>query len=345
MGHDLMSPYILLRDQARTSSIAVPSSPSPSGGFPPFPKAQKVAKSPSAALNDFLSYTDRLLAQPSSASAPLLSPTSPTLRRHSSIEGPRPSNMKEAIDLAILRSNQISEDSSQSPNRFTIARGGHHVAVLTLLRPAYRLGESVIGTLDFVPPPPDQQPPSSSASPAPSPIPVYNVTVTLETTERIDPSLALRSSSSVQRATRKPHAGFSETVLFSRRTGFRLEVPSAATPSFETTGVRLAWRVRVEFSTGRLGRGSEKGLGISGAMDEGGEGGGGGGEGGAAVEDADADGLLEEVGRDERGRVLVAKERLLAESWEVAVPIKVFGVAGGGVDGGLGQGELAEFVI
>jgi hypothetical protein len=44
------------------------------------------------------------------------------------------------------------------------------------------------------------------------------------------------------------------------------------------------------------------------------------------------DDLLEEVGRDERGMVRIAKERLVAETFEVAVPIRVYGVAGTEVD-------------
>jgi hypothetical protein len=41
--------------------------------------------------------------------------------------------------------------------------------------------------------------------------------------------------------------------------------------------------------------------------------------------------LLEEIGRDERGANLLAKEKLMAETFEIAVPLRVYGAQG--VDG------------
>jgi hypothetical protein len=314
LGHDLMSPYILLSDKARSQSIAL------SGSNPQF----SLAKSPSerratsAFLDDFRSYTDQLLAQSKSESGALLSPTAEKpSRRRSSLEELSPNNMKEAIDMAILRSN-ISSGSSdqltQSSNRFTISRGGQLVAIITIVRPAYRLGETITGIIDFVPPTPETETATDQ-------IPSYGINVWLETTERVDPSLALRSSSSVQRATRKAHAHVSESVLFARKVSFRLEVPTTGTPTFETTGVQLDWRVRIEFVTARVRPKVARGLGIG--DDEVEE------EPAAALAEDD---LLEEVGRDERGMVRIAKERLVAETFEVAVPIRVYGVAGTEVD-------------
>lgn len=333
-----MSPYILLHDRARTTTVPTPDDLSLT--IPNFPTASSSTKQPktsSTALSDFLDYAEHLLAQPPSGAEPLLSPTSEVPRRRSSTDDPSPSNMKEAIDVAILRSNLSSNSSdhpSQSTNRFTIARAGQQVAVLSMLRPAYRLGETVTGVLDF-------SPPADSTS---SIIPTYSLSISLETTEHIDPSLALRSASSVQRATRKVYAHISETVLFARQTSFRLEIPTSATPTFETTGVYLTWRLRVEFVTAKstatiTQQNAARGLGISG-----------GGSDDSVSEDerlqqsndsiaADsANNLLEEVGRDERGVVLIAKERLVAETFEVAVPIRVYGVAGLGAENALGNG-------
>jgi hypothetical protein len=231
--------------------------------------------------------------------------------------------MKEAIDMAILSSN-ISSGSSdqltQSSNRFTISRGGQLVAIITIVRPAYRLGETITGIIDFVPPAPTPE-----AESATDQIPSYGINVWLETTERVDPSLALRSASSVQRATRKAHAHVSESVLFARKVSFRLEVPTTATPTFETTGVQLDWRVRIEFVTARVRPKAARGLGIEDDELANGE------EDPALSEGREAD-LLEEVGRDERGAVRIAKERLVAETFEVAVPIRVYGVTGTEVD-------------
>lgn len=244
--------------------------------------------------------------------------------------------MKEAIDLAILGSNLSSSSAdqpSQSSNRFTIARAGRHVAVLTILRPAYRLGEAVTGVIDFTSPEP-------SASSSPAPLSSYVINITLETTERIDPSLAMRSASSVQRATKKVYAHVVETVFFAQKTSFRLEIPTSATPTFETTGVQLLWRVRVEFTTARAAQSSPtKGLGISEDEDAPlyGE------EEVQAEKAADlSTDLLEELGQDERGSVLIGRERLLAETFEVALPIRVYGVSGGfGSDGILNSANEA----
>lgn len=313
-----MSPYILLSDRARSSSIAL------SGSNPQFSTAQSPSdqKSPATALNDFLTYADQLFAHPASSSAALLSPTATKPhRRRSSLEELPPNSMKEAIDLAILRSNLSSESSeqpAQSSNRFTIARGGQLVAVITMVRPAYRLGEIITGTIDLGPPNPENTDGTDQ-------IPSYAVNVWLETVERIDPSLALRSSSSVQRATRKVLAHVSETVLFARKISFRLEIPTTATPTFETTGVQLAWRVRVEFVTARVRPKAVRGLGIDDQDD--------GDDDEATSHTTVEDDLLEEVGRDERGVVRIAKERLVAETFEVAVPVRVYGVAGTGSDG------------
>jgi len=48
-------------------------------------------------------------------------------------------------------------------------------------------------------------------------------------------------------------------------------------------------------------------------------------------EGLEVDELLEEIGRDERGANLLAKEKLMAETFEIAVPLRVYGAHG--VDG------------
>ena len=50
--------------------------------------------------------------------------------------------------------------------------------------------------------------------------------------------------------------------------------------------------------------------------------------------------LLEELGSDERGVTLIAKERLGAETFEIAVPLRVFGAQGIEGVGGEGGEEL-----
>ncbi|OQO09139.1 hypothetical protein B0A48_06030 [Cryoendolithus antarcticus] len=298
LGHDLMSPYIFLKDSARSQSISGPEPSTPGSlDFPPFPPREpsNKAKPPEQGLEDFLRYTDRLLASTSETDqhGALLSPTSPTsptLNRVDSLPNGSPptASTREYIDFALLRANQTSSPTAQSPNRFNIARAGQPVAVLTLLRPACRLGEAITGRLDFS---------SPSDSDSPPLVPTYGLLIELESAERVDPSLALRSASSIQRVTHKIHALVRETTLFAKYITFNLTVPTNATPTFETTGVSLNWRLKIEFTTARQVEGQEKG----------------------------EEGLMEEVGSDERGVTMLAREKLESETWEVGIPVKVYG--------------------
>ena len=275
-----MSPYIILKDKARTSSIDF------------LTVGKKRNKQPDSSFEDFISYVDSLLSKPhrnpiTGLLPPQLSPTAPNHSRHGSIiEEP---SAKEAIDFAILRGNS-SSSSTRSTNRFEVARNGRRVAVLTLGRSAYRLGETIIAVVDF-----------SNAE-----IPCYALHAALETSERVDPSIALRSGASIYRVTRRTYGSHSESTLFARRVVFAPTIPVTATPEFITSGVSLDWKMKVEFVTPRI------------SGDEEDEGGGGGVP------------LLEEVQRDERGVILAAVEGIACESFEVAVPVRVYGAVVGG---------------
>ncbi|KAF1962969.1 Rgp1-domain-containing protein [Byssothecium circinans] len=286
LGHDLMSPYIILRDQARTSSIG--SEESTANGSPVRKGALK-AKSGMPGFNDFAEYVNNLLDRPRrNSSMGLLSPTEAVPGRSPTFEEPH--SMKEAIDFAILRSN-LTSASNQSANRFEIARSGRRVAVIMLGRPAYRLGETMSAVIDFTN----------------SDIPCYSVHVSLETSEKVDPAIALRSNASIYRVTRKVHASFSENALYAQRLAFSPTIPPNATPEFYTSGVNLEWKLRVEFITPRLTHEDEEGM----YWDE----------------------LLEETGSDDRGIMLAAAERLPAESFEVQVPVRVYGAVSGNIEG------------
>lgn len=271
-----MSPYIILRDQAKTSTV----SPDSRDGSPS-KKSSAQTTQDAANFNEFLEYIDNLLDRPRmNSSMGLLSPTE-TIPGRSSLSD-EPQTMKEAIDLAIMRSN-LTGAANQSANRFEIARSGRRVAVIMLARPAYRLGETVSAVIDF-----------TNAD-----IPCYSMHVSLETSEKVDPAIALRSNASIYRVTRKVHASFSENALFAQRLSFSPTIPPSATPEFITSGVSLEWKIRVEFITPRL-------------VHEGGE-------------QAYWDDLLEEVETGDRGIILAAAERLPAESFEVMVPVRVYG--------------------
>ncbi|KAF2460210.1 Rgp1-domain-containing protein [Lineolata rhizophorae] len=372
LGHDLMTPYIILRDSAQVTTVlnnslqpasngtATPSNPTTSLSE----KRQQEADA-DAAVRDFHTYIDALLAKPDDqyASTGLLSPTMPVTpsslgRRHSSIaEETLPETMKAAIDLAILRSNQTASTyasngdgrPAEAPNRFEIARSGRRVAVLTLTRPAYRLGETVTATLDF----------------AGARLRTFGVAALLESAERVDPAIALRSPQSVLRASRKVHASAAEATVCARRVSVALSVPgvgasaaggggvAGATPEFITSGISLEWKLRVEFTTQRLAH--VEAAAAAAAVEEDEEGSEG-AEAGAGVDEEEDDALvgrkakgkidvqrarqrlpleslLEEVGSDDRGVILAAVERLPCETFEVAVPIRIYGAVLGGGEG------------
>jgi hypothetical protein len=311
---------------------------------------------------------------PSNSSSALLSPTSPSAQnlpvsRQGSIADLAPATAREAIDFAIMRSNIINGQPKSvatnntsagnrplpsSANRFNIARAGQPISVLTLLRPAFRLGEAVTGILDFTTP--------IGTSALAIPASTYSILIELESFEEIDPSLAIRSGTSITRLSRKVHAAMRENVLYARRVAFHLAVPAAASPSFLTTGVSLSWRLRVEFTTQRapatgathhqqLPTTSGLGLGIQGHDRE--------NRSSAPPRHSptyanetsaasraiksplrDDQSLLEILGSDERGTTFLAKEHLVADSFEIAVPLRVYGAIG--IDAGATETEALE---
>ncbi|KAJ1299934.1 hypothetical protein OPQ81_005375 [Rhizoctonia solani] len=231
LGHDLKSPYIMLRDQASIRAIEKRGSLYANRRSSDAKAADKTSKGTESrsSMNDFLSYTDELVHNSRLGPGGLLSPTATTSsRRPSAFE--EATTAKEAIDLAIIRSNLTSE-GQQSANRFEIARNGRRVGVVMLARPAYRLGEVVTMAVDFTK----------------AEIPCYAVHAALETSERVDPSLAMRSEASIHRASRKVHVSSSEATLFSRRMIFSPTIPVTATPEFVTSGISLEWKIRLEF--------------------------------------------------------------------------------------------------
>lgn len=283
LGHDLMSPYILLRDAAEVKSL----------GKHTRAHKSKASFGPPATMNEFLNYVDDLATRPRDlAGNALLSPTeSSGQRRPSAYEDA--TTAKEAIHLAIMRSNMAS-DGQQSANRFEIARNGQRVGVVMLTRPAYRLGEVVTMAIDFTD----------------ADIPCYAVHATLETSEKVDAALAVRSESSLQRVTRKVYVASSESAMYTRRIVFTPTIPISATPDFVTTGVNLEWKIRVEFVVPYQGPDSGQ-------------------EGELQVPHP----LLEQISHDEKGGlVLVAMENLACESFDVSVPLRVYGAVGNGLE-------------
>ncbi|KAJ5342634.1 hypothetical protein N7541_011758 [Penicillium brevicompactum] len=272
LGHDLMSPYVILRDEAKVQKVGPV--------LPVKPHNESISKTHHSAT-DFLGYVDEILAQ--RARSNTLFPPGASPERRASIDGlPQMLTSKDMIDFAILRSNQ-AVNSRRSPNRFEIAREGQRIAVVVLNRPVHRLGETIIATLDF-----------GNAT-----IPCYAVRASLETSEKVTPTLAIRSNASIHRTTRRIHASLFENTLHATRVAFSPAIPISATPSILTSGVTLDWELRFEFVTSNAHR--EVGPGPSGAR------------------------LLEALSSDDRGTVVSAMEHLNCDSFEIAIPLTVYG--------------------
>ncbi|OZJ05190.1 hypothetical protein BZG36_02424 [Bifiguratus adelaidae] len=159
------------------------------------------------------------------------------------VKSERPSEMTRRESEAYSASHEqrtciaiVSRLVSQSKRGYYDIGGADGlVARLHLLKTAVRLGEIFVGCLVF----------------AGCTIPAYQVSITLESVEAIEPSIALKSKESVQRTSRKIHAQHHEFCANTARTSFTLAVPSLATPDFKTTGVRLQWHLRIEFITSK----------------------------------------------------------------------------------------------
>ena len=235
----------------------------------------------SSSASEFLSYVDQLVEERARSNS--LYPPGALPERRGSYDGaPHPLTCKDIIDLAILRSNQAVE-SQRSPNRFEIARDGQRIAVIVLNRPVHRLGETIIATVDF-----------GDAS-----VPCYAVRASLETSEKVVPTLAVRSNASIHRTTRRIHASLYENTLYATRVAFSPSIPIVATPTIVTSGVTLDWDLRFEFVTPILS--DDRVHGPSGTR------------------------LLEIMSSDDRGKVLSAMEYLGCESFEISIPLTVYG--------------------
>jgi hypothetical protein len=163
-------------------------------------------------------------------------------------------------------------------NRFDIMRDGVFIATVVLGRPAFRLGESISVVIDF----------QDSA------VKCHSLSASLESSEVIEPALALRSQASIYRATRRVYASQSEFSLFERRAIFSPIAPLSATSSFRTSSVSLAWTLRFDFSISHH-------------------------------RVKESQGFLNELTRNDKEATLSAVQMLLCEKFEVTLPLNVYG--------------------
>ncbi|KAF9203632.1 hypothetical protein BGZ49_006197 [Haplosporangium sp. Z 27] len=123
---------------------------------------------------------------------------------------------------------------STSAASYDICKNNVPVAKLSLIKTRFKLGETVHGVLSF----------------SVRKIPTYQISITLETIEAIEPIYACRSAAQTAKLTRRVHAELHESCIDTMRTSFALCIPPTATPEFKTSTLTLKWCIRVEFITG-----------------------------------------------------------------------------------------------
>ncbi|KAF0450058.1 Rgp1-domain-containing protein [Gigaspora margarita] len=137
-------------------------------------------------------------------------------------------------DVSSLTNTATIVSKSARKVNYDICKNNQRVAQLCLLKTLYRLGDIVMGTLNF-----------NDVI-----IPSYQVSITLENSELIEPSITNRTQQQISRLTRKIHGEHHEFCLNASRISFSIPIPTNSTPDFATTGVKLQWSLRLEFITG-----------------------------------------------------------------------------------------------
>ncbi|KAH7104289.1 Rgp1-domain-containing protein [Auriculariales sp. MPI-PUGE-AT-0066] len=133
---------------------------------------------------------------------------------------------KEAVEIATRNPKKLS---------FDVNKDGRKVAVLTFVKSAYRLGETILGVVEFN---------SEQSGPR-----VLELSAMLEAQEEVPASWLVPES---QQPLRRVHAEHHEAlVVGSSRTSFALNIPSDASPDFSLESATegdvggVVWKVRL----------------------------------------------------------------------------------------------------
>ncbi|KAG0296138.1 hypothetical protein BGZ98_001095 [Dissophora globulifera] len=216
--YDLMSPVILHKDTA-ISNIAGQGR-----------VTDKPIVNPKLARKQFEDYVDELVRN----IKPAGEESGPTQGR----ELTRRESDAYKDEEAVLSHSCLEKVSllsrSTSAASYDICKNNVPVAKLSLIKTRFKLGETVHGIISFTK----------------REIPTYQISVTLETVEAVEPTYACRSSVQTAKLTKRVHAELHESCIDTMRTSFALCIPPTATPEFKTSTLTLKWYIRAEFITG-----------------------------------------------------------------------------------------------
>ncbi|RCH84109.1 hypothetical protein CU098_005804, partial [Rhizopus stolonifer] len=213
--YDLMNPVVRYKDEAMTVEDSDQKQTRRTK------KTKKVLEEKKA----FLDYVNELLENTNQRHE--------ITRRESDAYEPHPEEEEEIVHTKSC-SQIVSRITHQSRKAmYDICKNNQRVAKLHLVKTAHRLGEPVIGVLDF-----------SEAV-----LSTYKISIFLESSESVEDTIALRSSQHIQRVSRKTHSDFHSFCLDHKRLSFSLPIPATVAPEFQTTGVSLAYFLKFEFIT------------------------------------------------------------------------------------------------
>ncbi|GJJ73751.1 RAB6A-GEF complex partner protein 2 [Entomortierella parvispora] len=216
--YDLMSPVILHKDTAISGVVGQTRT------------SEKTIDNPKLARRQFEDYVDELLRN----IRPTEEEISPTHTRElTRRESDAYKDEEEVHSQTCLEKVALLSRSASSAS-YDICKNNIPVAKLSLIKTRFKLGETVHGVISF-----------TSRE-----IPTYQISVTLETVEVIEPSYACRSAVQTSKLTKRVHAELHESCIDTMRTSFSLCIPPTATPEFKTSTLTLKWYLRVEFITG-----------------------------------------------------------------------------------------------
>jgi hypothetical protein len=136
---------------------------------------------------------------------------------------------------------------------------------------------------------------------------IFQIHASLESAETVSPNLALRSPSSILRATRKVYAQHSESTLFANRILFTPTIPLSATPEFATSGVSNSWFLRFEFITAARQPNTNSSFIKK-----------------KTTTPPPFDDLLEQTYADDRGELYEPRQSIFVESFDASIPVKMY---------------------
>ena len=276
-----MDPYVFLHDQAEVTAYRENDDPLDVGtsnldhqGLVLLghsrPSSNQVGRWEPCLRAGFGAFVETLLNR----GQPLGRPAEAQITATLGLEPPKPAKYEAA------KTPRVTNMLNTGPGTlfFNIHRKGHKVATVKALRATCRLGETVPLIVDF----------------QGCDILCHSLRATLETVEEVHSSVAVRSETSIARATRRIYAQTTRNTLYSDSIFLEFPIPRNSTPAFKTSVIEMRWILRFNFMTSA--------------------------ESSSKVE---SEGQLEAALFDERGTVSSAPPILSCGNLEVVVPIQV----------------------